>query len=332
MPVIDFLSTRRTLLQRGALAVGGAVAGRSWAQAPWPSKPIRLVVPFAPGGSSEIVARAVAGEMAKTIGQNVFVDNKLGAAGNIAMQEVANSMDEHTIILGHIGTLAVNPFIFAKLPYDPLKDLAAVGTIAESPNVIVVNAASPLKTLQDLVQAAKADPAKPLNYGTAGIGSPQHLAMEQLANVAGIKIQHITYRGTSPAVADLLGGQTQFGAYSLSSMLPMIEGRKLRVLAVMTQKRTPLLPDAPSMAELGYKAVDSSIRFALFVPAATPKDVVAKLAAANDKAIADPALKEAFRKSGYDTVVASPQQTAAMVQREHDVWGPIVKQLGLRPE
>jgi tripartite-type tricarboxylate transporter receptor subunit TctC len=327
------MTTRRLasfLLACAAFALASPAALAQ--QANWPSQPIKLVVPFPPGGGTDVLARMLADKMRPLVNQTIVIDNRPGATGNIGNDIVAKAPPDGYTVLVQGTIIGMFPHIFAKLPYDPVKDLAAVGTIAESPNVIVVNAASPLKTLQDLVQAAKADPTKPLNYGTAGIGSPQHLAMEQLANVAGIKIQHITYRGTSPAVADLLGGQTQFGAYSLSSMLPLLEGKKLRVLAVMTQKRTPLLPDAPSMSELGYKAVDSSIRFALFVPAATPKDVIAKLAAANEKAIADPALKEAFHKSGYDTVLASPQQTAAMVQREYEVWGPVVKQLGLRPE
>jgi tripartite-type tricarboxylate transporter receptor subunit TctC len=316
-----------------ACAAGACALLPAFAQQPnRPTQPIRLIVPFPPGGGTDVLARMLADRLRPLLNQPVVIDNRPGATGNIGNDIVAKAAPDGHVVLVQGTIIGMFPHIFAKLTYDPLKDLAAVGTIAESPNVVVVNAASPFTTLQDLVAAAKADPARPLNYGTAGIGSPQHLAMEQLASLAGIKIQHITYRGTSPAVADLLGGQTQFGAYSLSSMLPMIQGRKLRVLAVLTEKRTPLLPDAPAMAELGYKGVDSSIRFALFVPAATPKDIVAKLAAANDKALADPALRESFHKSGYDIVIATPQQTAAMVQREHDVWGPVVKQLGLRPE
>lgn len=301
-------------------------------QAPWPSQPIKLVVPFPPGGGTDVLARMLADKLRPLLNQTVVIDNRPGATGNIGNDVVAKSPpDGHTVLVQGtiIGTF---PHMFAKLTYDPLKDLQAVGTIAESPNVIVVNAASPFNSLQDVVNAAKADPAKPLNYGTAGIGSPQHLAMEQIASLAGIKLQHITYRGTTPAVNDLLANQTHFGAFSLSSMLPLIQGKRVRVLAVMTEKRTSLLPDSPSVADLGYKGVDSSIRFALFVPAGTPQDVVAKLAAANTKAIADPGLKESFHKAGYEIVEATPQQTAAMVQREFAVWGPVVKQLGLKPE
>lgn len=301
-------------------------------QGAWPTQPIKLVVPFPPGGGTDVLARLLADKLRPLLNQTVVIDNRPGATGNIGNDLVAKSApDGHTVLVQGtiIGTF---PHMFAKLTYDPLKDLQAVGTIAESPNVIVVNAASPLNSLQDLVKAAKADPAKPLNYGTAGVGSPQHLAMEQMASLAGIKLQHITYRGTTPAVNDLLASQTDFGAFSLSSMLPLIQGKRVRVLAVMTEKRTSLLPDSPSVAELGYKGVESSIRFALFVPAGTPQEIVAKLAAANSKAIADPALKESFQKAGYEIVTATPQQTAAMVQREFTVWGPVVKQLGLKPE
>ena len=303
----------------------------AWAQQA-STQTLRMVVPFPPGGGTDVLARMLADKLRPLLNENVVIDNRPGATGNIGNDIVAKAPpDGHTVLIQ--GTIiGMFPHIFAKLPYDPVKDLQAVGTIAESPNVIVVHADSPFKTLQDLVNAAKADPARPLNYGTAGVGSPQHLAMEQLASIAGIKVQHITYRGTTPAVNDLLGQQTQFGAYSLSSMLPFIQGGKLRVLAVMTQKRTSLLPNAPAMSELGYKGVDSSIRFAVFVPAGTPADVVNRLAAANDKALGDAAIRESFVKAGYEVVHASPQQTAAMVQREFNVWGPVVKQLGLKPE
>lgn len=301
------------------------------AQSAWPTQTVKLVVPFPPGGGTDVLARMLADKLRPSLSQPIVIENRPGATGNIGNDLVAKAApDGHTVLMQ--GTIiGMFPHIFPKLTYDPLKDLVAVGTVAESPNVIVVEASSPLKSLADLVKAGKAD-ARSLNYGTAGLGSPQHLAIEQLASLAGMKLQHITYRGTSPAVTDLLAKQTHFGAFSLSSMLPLIQGNKVRVLAVMSDKRTALLPDAPTVAELGYKGVDSSIRFALFVPAGTPPDVIAKLVAANAKAIADPGLKESFHKAGYETVSATPQQTAAMVQREHDLWGPVVRQLNLKPE
>ena len=325
-------SRRLAALGRAFLSLALCAAPTSAQPAAWPSQPVKLVVPFPPGGGTDVLARMLADKLRPLLNQTIVIENRPGATGNIGNDFVAKARpDGHTVLMQ--GTIiGMFPHIFAKLSYDPLKDLVAVGTVAESPNIIVVHPDSPLHTLQDLVNAGKTNPGKPMNYGTAGVGSPQHLAMEQLASMAGIKLQHVSYRGTAPAVTDLLGRQTEFGAYSLSSMLSLIQGKKVRVLAVMSEKRSSLLPEAPTVAELGYKGVDSSIRFALFVPAGTPADVIAKMAAANGKAIADPVLRESFQKAGYETVTATPQQTAAMVQHEHDVWGPVVKKLGLSPE
>ena len=324
--------TRRVAAVLVASLSLGIVPAGALAQSAASSQPIKLVVPFPPGGGTDVLARMLAEKLRPQLNQTLVIDNRPGATGNIGNDIVAKAPpDGHTVLVQ--GTIiGMFPHIFSKLSYDPLKDLAGVGMVAESPNVIVVQPSSRIQTLADLVKAAKTDPNKPMNYGTAGVGSPQHLAMEQLASLSGIKLQHVNYRGTNPAVTDLLGGQTDFGAFSLSSMLPLIQSKKVRVLAVMTEKRTSLLPDVPAMAELGYKGVDSSIRFGLFVPAGTPPDVIARLAAANSKAIADPGLKESFVKAGYEVVSATPQQTDALVQREHAVWGPVVKQLGLKPE
>ena len=326
----------RTLRQLGCLililAALPLAASRALAQPAWPTRPIKLVVPFPPGGGTDVLARMVAERLRPLLGETVVIDNRPGATGNIGNDFVAKAPPDGYTVLIQGTIIGMFPHIFAKLSYDPVKDLVALGTIAESPNVIVVNPASPFNSMQDLVKAAKADPAKMLNYGSAGVGSPQHLAMEQLARIAGIKVQHINYRGTAPAVNDLLANQTHFGAYSLSSMLPLIQGKKLRVLAVMSEKRTALVPEVPTLAELGFPGVDSSIRFALFVPAGTPPDITARLAAANGKAIADPVLKESFLKAGYEVVTATPEQTAAMVRREFTMWGPVVTDLGLKPE
>jgi len=320
--------------RRDALIALGAslVPLAGMAQADFPNRNVRLVVPFPPGGGTDVLARMLGERLRPMLNQTVVIDNRPGATGNIGNDHVAKSAADGYTLLMQGTIIGMFPHIFQKLTYDPLKDLQAVGAVAESANVIVVHPASPLQTLDDFVRKAKERPDKPLNYGTAGVGSPQHLAMEQMARIAGVKLQHINYKGTAPAVNDLLANQTDLGAYSLSSMLPLLQGNKLRALAVMTEKRTALLPNVPSVAELGYRGVDSSIRFALFVPAATPADVVAKLAAANTRALADASLREAFQKAGYDIVSATGPQVAAMVQREYAVWGPIVRDLGLQPE
>jgi tripartite-type tricarboxylate transporter receptor subunit TctC len=332
---------RQALRKIGSLAAAAlaplpllGLAAAAHAQAPTVSSgaPLRMVVPFPPGGGTDILARLLADRLRPLLQQNIIIDNKPGATGNIGNDLVAKATPDGNTVLIQGTVIGSFPHLFAKLSYDPLKDLQAVGTVAESPNVLVVPTTSPLRQLSDLVKAAKEDPNKPLNYGTAGIASPQHLAMEQWARLAGIRLQHISYRGTAPAVNDVIGGQTNFGAFSLSSMLSLIQGGKVRVLAVLTDRRSTLLPDVPSISELGYKGVESSIRFALFLPAAAPAAVVDRLAAANARAIADPSLREAFQKAGYEIVTATPAETAAMVQREYTQWGPVVQQLGLKPE
>lgn len=324
--------SRRHLLGVALSLPFASIALPAGAQAAWPSRSVKLVVPFPPGGGTDVLARMLAEHLRPLLGQPVVIDNRPGATGNIGNELVAKSpADGYTLLIQ--GTIiGMFPHIFQKLAYDPLKDLAAVGMVAESPYVIVANVDSPYKSLQDIVRTAKSDPSKPLPYATAGVGSPSHLAMEQFANLAGIKLEHVTYRGTAPALNDLLAGTTQFGSYSLSSLLSLIQGNKVRVIAVMTEKRSPLLPDTPGMAELGFAGVDSSIRFGLFAPAGTPADILAKLAALNAKATADTALRDAFVKAGYEVVASTPQQMAAMVQHEYTVWGPVVRRLGLKPE
>jgi tripartite-type tricarboxylate transporter receptor subunit TctC len=324
--------SRRQVLGAALSLPLATLALGAWAQQAWPSRPVKLVVPFPPGGGTDVLARMLAERLRPLLGQPVVIDNRPGATGNIGNEVVAKSPPDGYTLLMQGTIIGMFPHIFPKLSYDPIKELSAVGMVAESPYVIVANIDSPYKTLQDIVHAAKADPATPLPYATAGVGSPSHLAMEQLASLAAIKLEHITYRGTAPALNDLLAGVTRFGSYSLSALLGLIHSKKVRVIAVMTEKRSPLLPDAPGMAELGFAGVDASIRFGLFAPAGTPPDVLAKLAALNAKATADQALRDAFIKAGYDVVTSTPQQMAAMVQREYNVWGPVVRRLGLRLE
>jgi tripartite-type tricarboxylate transporter receptor subunit TctC len=217
---------RTTLASLGAGALAGLCPGSSWAQA-WPSKPVRLVVPFAPGGSSEIVARATALELSKTLGQNVWVDNKPGGGGNVAMGEVARVDDQHTLILGHIGTLAVNPYIFDKLPYDPQRDFRPLSLLAKVPSLYVVPASLPVRDLKDFIALAKRKPGA-LNYGSAGNGSAGHLAMEYLKMAAGAFIVHVPYRGTGPQLTDLLAGRLDAAAVGAPAIMGHLQSGKLR--------------------------------------------------------------------------------------------------------
>uniref|UniRef100_UPI0005C2A0A4 Bug family tripartite tricarboxylate transporter substrate binding protein n=1 Tax=Pseudacidovorax intermedius TaxID=433924 RepID=UPI0005C2A0A4 len=224
------LPTRRRLLQGAAASVAaGALPHLAFAQDAWPTRQVRFVVPFAPGGSSEIVARSTAAELGKTLGQSVYVDNKPGAAGNIAMQDVARADDQHTLILGHIGTLAVNPYIFAKLPYDPNKDFKPVSLLAKVPSLYVIHPDVPAKNLKEFVAYAKSRPGR-LSYGSAGNGSAGHLAMEYLKMSADIFMLHVPYKGTGPMLTDLMAGRLEASAIGAAAVIPFIKSGKLRCI------------------------------------------------------------------------------------------------------
>lgn len=325
------LWSRRGLLQSGALVAGSSLVGGAWAQTNWPAKPIRLVVPFAPGGSSEIVARAVAGEMAKTIGQNVFVENKPGAAGNIAMQEVANSTDEHTIILGHIGTLAVNPFIFAKLPYDPLRDFSPITLVSKVPSLYVVHPDLPVKNLKEFVAYLKARPGQ-LNYGSAGNGSAGHLAFEYLKMVSETFILHVPYRGTGPMLTDLMAGRLQAASVGAPALLPFIKAGKLRCIATGTASRLPQLPDVPTVAEQGYKGFEMTQWYGLLAPAKWQKNNLAKMEAEAIRATQSTVVSD---KLGQETALAVGNSAAAFgsfIRAEQARWRPVIARAEIKPE
>ncbi len=331
MREIDNVWSRRALLQSGALAMGSRLAGSALAQAPWPVKPIRLVVPFAPGGSSEIVARAVAGEMAKTIGQNVFVDNKPGAAGNIAMQEVANSTDEHTIILGHIGTLAVNPFIFAKLPYDPLKDFVPITLVSKVPSLYVVHPDLPVKNLKEFVAYLKAHPGQ-LNYGSAGNGSAGHLAFEYLKMVTETFILHVPYRGTGPMLTDLMAGRLQAASVGAPALLPFIKAGKLRCIATGTASRLPQLPDVPTVAEQGYKGFEMTQWYGLLAPARWQKPNLVKLEAEAIRATQSAAVNDKLGQETAQALGSSAAAFSAFIRAEQARWKPVIARAEIKPE
>jgi len=261
--------TRRTALQIGS-TLAAASAFPAIGQATWPNKPIRLIVPFAPGGSSEIVARSAASELSKSLGQNVFVDNKPGASGNIAMAECAQSTDGHTLILGHIGTLAVNPFIFDKLPFDTNRDFKPISLLAKVPSLYVVNADVPVKNLKEFIALAKSKPGQ-LNYGSAGNGSAGHLAFEYLKMVSDMFVLHVPYRGTGPQLTDLLAGRLEAASVGAPAILPHIKSGKLRCIATGTKERLAQLPDVPTVAESGFPGFEMTQWYGLNAPATCHK-------------------------------------------------------------
>ena len=255
---------RRQLLAGTAAAV--ALPGLR-AQSAWPAKPIRFVVPFAPGGTSEIVARSVAAELTKQLGQSVFVENKPGGAGVTAMQDVAKApADGYTMVLTHVGTLAVNPYMLKNQPYDVNKDFAPVTLLAKVPNVFVIHPDVPARNFQEFVAYAKKNPGQ-LNYGSAGNGSAGHLAMEYLKLVTGMFITHIPYRGTGPQLTDLLAGRTQASSAGMPALGAHIRAGKLRAIAVGTAQRIPALPDVPTVQEMGFKDFETSQWYGIRVPA-----------------------------------------------------------------
>jgi len=317
------------LLSGVALA---ASAGGAFAQT-WPTKPVRLVVPFAPGGSSEIVARSVAAEMSKSLGQQVIVDNKPGGAGNIAMQEVARAEpDGYTIIIGHVGTLAVNPYMFAKLPYDVDKDFVPITLLAQVPNIFVVNAANvPAKNLKEFVALAKAKPGI-LTYGSAGNGSAGHLAFEYLKLVTGIDVVHVPYKGTGPQITDLIGGRTDASSAGTPPLMPHIKSGKVRPIAVGMPKRIAALPDVPTVAEQGYKGFETSQWYGLIAPAKTPDAVLKRLHAEAAKAAKSKQVAERFAADNAIAVGNSPAEFAAFIKKEQERWSDVVKKANIKAE
>ncbi len=318
-------------MKRFAAAALAALAFAVHAQT-YPVKPIRLVVPFAPGGSSEIVARSVAVEMSKTLGQQVFVENKPGGAGNLAMGEVAKAdPDGYTLILGHIGTLAVNPYMFDKLPYDADKDFIAVSLLAIVPSLFVVNADVPAKDLKEFVKLAQASPGK-LTYGSAGNGSAGHLAFEYMKLAAKIDVLHIPYRGTGPQLVDLLGGRIDAAAAGAPPLLPHVKAGKLRAIAVGTTQRIAALPDVPTVAEQGYPGFETSQWYGLMAPAKTPEAIVKRLADAAAQAAKSPAVLERFAADNAVAVGSTPAEFAAYIRKEQARWKEVVEKAKIRAE
>ena len=296
----------------------------------FPTKPIRLVVPFAPGGSSSIVARAVAAEMEKGLGQPIVVDNKPGGGGNVAMIEVARAEpDGYTLIIGHVGSLAMNPFLYAKLPYDVDKDFAAVSLLAIVPAIFVVHESVPAKNLREFVALAKKEPGK-MYYGSAGNGSAGHLAMEYLKQVTGMDIQHVPYKGTGPNIIDLVAGRTQAASAGTPPLMPHVKSGKLRVIAVGTSKRLHTLPDVGTVAEQGYPGFETSQWYGLNAPAKTPEAIIRRLATEAAKAAKSASVMERFAHDDAEAVGSTPTEYAAFIKKEQERWGKVVRAAGIK--
>ena len=324
------MHSKRNLLALLALAGLGITAHAQPAAADWPNKPIRWVVPFPPGGAMDAIARTLGEKAAKSLGQPFVIENKPGAGGNIGADFVAKQPgDGYTMMITSIG-MATNKPLYGKLNYDPVKDFAPVSLLAVVPNVLVTNATQPdVKTARDVIAAARKAPGK-LTYASAGNGTSIHLAGEVFTSLAQVEMLHIPYKGSGPAVSDLLGGQVNYMFDSITSARPHIESGKLRALGVTTAKRSSTLPNVPTLAEAGVPGYEVSPWFAVFMPAATPKAIVSKLNKALLDAMKDPEVAKRFETIGAEPVGSTPDELAQHLARESDRWTQLITERGIK--
>lgn len=300
------------------------------AQSDWPTRPLRMIVPFPPGGVTDIVARAVGAKLATELGQQVVIDNKPGASGAIGAELGAKAApDGYTLIMGNISTLAINPVTFAKLPYDPLTSFDPVSMVAVQPLLIAVHPEVAAKTLGELVQLAKSRPGQ-LSYGTAG--SSIHLAVEQFSSLAGIRMNHVPYKGSAPAVADLVGGQIQVLFDPFSSLYPQVSGGKVRALAISTEKRSTVAPTIPTVAEQGYAGFDVSSWQGIVVPAGTPRPIVQRLNRELTKVLGSADIREKFAQFSAVPSATTPEQFGQTIREEITRWQKVAQTAGVKPE
>ena len=308
-----------------------ALPGAALAQA-WPAKPIRLMVPFPPGGSTDIVARIVAQKLSEKLGQSIVIENRGGAGGTIGTAIIAKSSpDGYNLAVASTSTHVVAPGVYAKLEYDPVKDFAPVGLMAVSPYLLVVNPSVPAKTLKELVALAKSRPGK-LNYASAGIGSTTHLAMEMLKYASATYMLHIPYNGNGPAGTAVIGGQVEVLFGSLPALLPHAKSGRARAIAVGTPKRSPSLPDVPTVAESGYPGFDASLWLAIMAPAGTPQAIIERLNKELVAIVSAADTREAFDKAGAEPLTGTPADLAAMIRDGVPKYAQIIKTAGVKAE
>jgi tripartite-type tricarboxylate transporter receptor subunit TctC len=296
----------------------------------YPNKPIRLIVPYAPGGATDIIGRAAAAEISKTIGQQVVIENRPGAGGNLGAEMVARAApDGYTMVVSPSSLHGITPFLYSKLNYDPNKDLAPVIVLGAFANVLVVNPGVKANSVSELIAMIKSQPGK-VSYASSGSGSTIHLSGEMFKHMLKLDIEHIPYKGSAPALTDLMGGQVQLMFDNIPSAIPHIRSGKLRALATTGSKRSVSLPDLPTMIEAGLPGYESTAWFGLAFPAGTPKEIVAKMNAEGVKATKSPDFIKRMNDLGYDIVGGSPDLMSSMIQDELKRWGPVVKASGAK--
>jgi tripartite-type tricarboxylate transporter receptor subunit TctC len=302
------------------------------AQTTYPNKPIRLIVGFAPGGGTDILARALGQPLSEMLGQQVTIDNRAGAGGIIATELGAKAAaDGYTLLVGSSAGFAINPNLMAKLPYDPVKDFSPVGMFATLSYVVDVHPSLPAKTLKDLLALARAKPGA-INYGSAGQGSSTHLAIEQFAQMAGVKLTHIPYKGNTPAMTALMSGEVAMVFDPVLTSAPLVKSGRVRALGVTTAQRSALMPDVPTVSEAGIPGYESGNWFGVFAPAGTPREIIERLNAAINKTMIRPDMKAKLASQGADALTGSPADLAALVQRELAKFAAIIKAANVRVE
>jgi tripartite-type tricarboxylate transporter receptor subunit TctC len=319
----NFLMT----IAAGALAFIGAVHAQSY-----PSKSIRYVVPYAPGGSTDIVARVLALKLSEAMGQQVVVDNRPGAGGAIGADIVAKSPpDGYTMVTAVTSIMAINQFLYRKLPYDPEKDFAPVTQVGSLPLILVIHPSLPAKNVREFIAIAKAKPGQ-LNYGSSGVGTATHMTTELFKAMAGVDLVHIPYKGSGQVMGDVIGGQLALIFDQIVSSLPHVQSGKLRMLAITSAKRFPSLPDLPTIAESGVPGYESISWAGVAVPAGTPKEIVARLHAEIVKVLAMPDIRERFLRDGIETIGSTPEQFSEHIRRERIKWAKVVKDSGAKAD
>ena len=298
----------------------------------FPTRPIRVIVPYAPGGNVDISARIIAPPLGEALGQTIVVDNRPGAGGNLGASLVAKATpDGYTLLVGSSGPLSVTPVIFKNLPYDTLKDFAPISTVQAVSLVVLAGPKSNFNSIADVITAAKARPGK-LTMASAGAGTTNHFAIELFAHMANVKLLHVPYKGSGPALSELLGGQVETMIDQLAASIGYVRDGRLKVLAVTTQQRAAALPNVPTLEELGYKGYQASTLLGLLAPAGTPKPVIAKLNAGVRKIMDSPVVAERFRGLGANPGASSPEEFTARIRDELEQWRSLVKQLNLKFE
>ena len=306
----------------------GAACGFVHAQDAYPSKPIRLILPFPPGGGTDILGRLVAERLVARLGQPVVIDNRGGAGGNLGAEAAAHSAPDGYTLLLAATTLAISPSLYKKLAYDPVKDLAPIGLVATVPNVMITHPSVPAKTLQEFIALAKSRPGE-LNFGSGGNGTSNHLGGELFNMVAGVKLVHIPYKGVNLAMNDALAGNIQLVVIGIPAAAPQIKSGKLRALAVIAPQRSAALPDVPTVAEAGLPNFDVTTWYGLLAPAATPRPIIARLNAELVRVMQAPDLKERLAGMGIDPLTSSPEEFATYIGQEIAKWGDVVRKARL---